>query len=139
MRGQDAEAILQWLHFVASRFPNFTDASATTALDMRRFIDQHQLPSPPIPLSLGWAHLLTPKVVAYRYDSIDAFLAAPAHRVRQRVRQVEQDGLIELVVYADPLTYDQPESQERIIAVTRYLDAHRHERFRRQATEPATE
>jgi hypothetical protein len=127
MRGQDPEAILAWLRFVATCWPHFTDGSAQGAFDMRRFTEQHQLPSPPKPLMLGWAHLLTPDVVAYNYESIDVFLQAPAYRVRK----LTDSGLFELVVYADPLGYDEPESQQRIIEVTRYLDAHRHERFRR--------
>jgi hypothetical protein len=132
VRGHDPEAILAWLRQVATGcWPQFTDAHAEAAFDMRSFSAQHHLPTLPKPLALGWAHLLTPAGVAYTYDSLEAFLRAPAYRVRQ----LEEGGLIELVVYADPFGYDRPDNQRRIIEVTRYLDAHRHERFRRVSPE----
>lgn len=89
--------------------------------DRSRLYREHGLPKLPRCLNgyLDWYYLLSPDSYQQDYTATD-ILAAPAYSVHDL-----GSGLIEMICYAHPLQYNAPESQQRIIELTRYLDAHR--------------
>lgn len=94
------------------------DSYATRIVD---FYDDHNLRALPwcFGTYLGWRHILSP--AAYTpYIERQTLLRAPAWQVHE-----DEQGLIELVIYDDPLSYDTAQSQQRIVDVTTFLHTHR--------------
>lgn len=67
---------------------------------------------------LGWRHVLSPAGYAPYFER-DTLLQTPAWRVHE-----DEQGLIELVMYADPLSYNTAQTQQHIIDITTYLNTH---------------
>ncbi|HEX9413457.1 MAG TPA: hypothetical protein VF916_08115, partial [Ktedonobacterales bacterium] len=72
--------------------------------------------------NLQWYYLLAPQAYTSTYTR-EALLNATAYMVRE-----DERGWIELLSYEDPLSYSEPTTEQHIVELTRYLDAHRGDR-----------
>lgn len=88
---------------------------------LTQFYSANDLPNLPKCLSnkLRWYYLLSPASYAEAYTA-EVLLNAPAYSVRD-----VGNGMIEMICYESLLGYDTPEARQRVIDLTRYLDAHR--------------
>lgn len=115
--------VTPFIRQVASSLPAFYHASSMASdTHINQFYREQGLPELPAKsfiFYLGWYYLLSPESYQQDYTAAD-LLAAPAYSVQDL-----GNGNIEMLCYEHPLQYNTPESQQRIIELTRYLDAHR--------------
>jgi hypothetical protein len=120
----DLEQLLTYIRSFAKLLPNFYRAELVTDYKINEYYAEQNLKWLPECFGnfLSWYHLLSP--LAYEpYYTREELLGVPAHCVREL-----DNGWIEIISYADPLSYDQPQTRERIIEMTGYLNAHRLDR-----------
>jgi hypothetical protein len=116
--------LFNYLKEIAELFPKFLFAEIKPDMQIADYYNENDLEWLPACFGnfLNWYHLLSPLAYAPYYTR-EELLAVPAHRVREL-----DNGWIEIISYADPLSYDQPQTRERIIEMTGYLNAHRLDR-----------
>lgn len=121
--GERLSTLVTLTHRVAYLLPAFTRALAGSDQSPADLIEAEHLPNlPGCFVYVAWYHLVSP--LGYeRFYTQEDLLRAPAYSVRE----LEQ-GWIEIVSYADPWSYATRETQERIIALTHYLDQCRRDR-----------
>jgi hypothetical protein len=118
------EQLLSYTRSLAKLLPNFYRAEIVTDYQLNEYYTEQKLEWLPECFNdfLSWYHLMSP--LAYEpYYRREELLAVPAHQVREL-----DNGWIEIINYADPLSYDQTETRGRIIAITNYLNAYRLDR-----------
>jgi hypothetical protein len=118
------EQLKQYLQKMAKLLPNFTRAEIQVDYALNKFYEENDLRWLPDCFShfVDYYHLISPKAYKSYYTKEDLLLV-PAHSVKEL-----ENGWIEIISYADPLSYDQPQTRERIIEMTGYLNAHRLDR-----------
>jgi hypothetical protein len=123
LRELDLNELRNYIADTAPLFPKFTMASSQLDSKIQEFYFSHKLRSVPSSFGdyVGWYSLISPTGYA-PYFTREEILAVPSHSAREL-----DNGNIEIIAYADPLSYDQPEVRERIILITEYLNAHRHD------------
>jgi hypothetical protein len=115
--------LFEYVRQIVACFPKFYMANISTHLKVNEFYSQNKLKSAPPCFNnfVNWYQLISP--LAYSpYFTREELLNLPAHSAREL-----DNGNIEIIAYPDPLSYDQPEVRERIVLITEYLNAHRHD------------
>jgi hypothetical protein len=121
----DLAGLLDFIRKIANLFPRFGSASldgfrkrsSVPALDQLR----------DLPISFGLVvtfYKLLSAAVYEEYFKKEDLLNAPF----QHVAELE-NGWLELIAYSDPLAYNTPETQEKIVEITRYLNNCRFDKF----------
>lgn len=112
-----------YIYELAALFPKFLMAEIKFRSDGAALYQHYNLSYVPTCFgdTVDWYHLISPAGYEPYYTRAE-LLAAPAHCVREL-----DNGWIEIISYADPLAYDQPVARERIVAMTEYLNALRHD------------
>jgi hypothetical protein len=122
--------LFNYLKELAELFPQFLFAEIKTDLQIADYYSEIELEWLPDCFGnfLSWYHLLSP--LAYTpYYTRKELLEAPVHCVREL-----ENGWIELISYADPLSYDKAETRKQLVEITEYFNAHRHDRVKAPAT-----
>jgi hypothetical protein len=124
LRELNIETLIEYGKTIANLLPHFHNLQIQVDTNLNEFYEEQDLEWLPDCFGnfLDFYHLMSPQ--AYEpYFTQSVLLTIPAHCVKEL-----DHGWIEIISYADPLSYDQPQTRERIIEMTGYLNAHRLDR-----------